>query len=261
MTSSIETLFERRLPAQEPFLSARLSSGYGGDLVLPDEFLIANFVTTLDGVASLGKDVPPSAIALKNETDRLVMSILRAAADCVLIGAGTLRAEPEHLWSANSLLPEMNEEFLQLRAHAGLEPSPRLAIVSRTGDLPPRAKALDMSPMILTTSKGAQRVQQLGISSSDLILLPEAPDPSSIIDAVRNRGYLRVLSEAGPHLFGQLIQARLVNELFLTVSPALAGSSEEHLHLVEAGHFPSLVEADLVSVKRSGAHLFLRYSF
>ena len=71
------------------------------------------------------------------------------------------------------------------------------------------------------------------------------------------------LCEGGPALLGGLIGAEVVDELFLTIAPQIAGRSNDHPR-------PSLVEglgfeigaapwAELVSVMRSTDHLFLRY--
>ncbi len=70
------------------------------------------------------------------------------------------------------------------------------------------------------------------------------------------------MSEAGPHLFGSLLAAGLVDELFLTSSPRFAGrGSGTRLGLVEgAALLPALHrDAQLLSVRRCDDHLFLRY--
>ena len=81
--------------------------------------------------------------------------------------------------------------------------------------------------------------------------------------ALRERGYRSICSEAGPHVFGSLVAAGLVDELFLTVSPLLAGRSDlgQRLGLVEATELlPERRDpVRLLSVRRDGAHLFLRY--
>jgi riboflavin biosynthesis pyrimidine reductase len=91
----------------------------------------------------------------------------------------------------------------------------------------------------------------------------DAVDPTAAIGALRERGHGLVLSEAGPHLFGSLVEGGLVDELFLTVSPLLAGRDEAQrdLGLVEGSAFlpgtPQL--GRLLSVRRDESHLFLRY--
>ena len=79
----------------------------------------------------------------------------------------------------------------------------------------------------------------------------------------RAGGFARLLSEGGPTVAGELLSTGLLDELFLTVSPALAGRADGSLRrgLVHGREFPAneLRRADLVSVRRSDSHLFLRY--
>jgi hypothetical protein len=92
----LETLYD---PGQGDGLPLPAAlAGLYGPLRLPTPagrpIVLGNFVTTLEGVVSLG--VPGQAgggpISGFNPHDRMVMGLLRAAADAVIVGAGTLRA-------------------------------------------------------------------------------------------------------------------------------------------------------------------------
>src|SRR5262249_60722956 len=88
-------------------------------------------------------------------------------------------------------------------------------------------------------------------------------DPRSVVAALRERGHRRILCEAGPHTFGELLAADLVDELFLTRSPLLVGDAGTgtRLGLVEASDLlPGGRQTRLVSVRRHGSHLFQRYA-
>ncbi len=85
---------------------------------------------------------------------------------------------------------------------------------------------------------------------------------SDVVDAIaelRDRGCRRILCEGGPTLFGSVLEAGLVDELFLTVSPLFAGRG---LPLVEGVEFlpDRRIAASLAGVRRHGEHLFLRYA-
>jgi len=82
--------------------------------------IYANFVSSIDGVVTLGAN--PSAgsvISGKSAADRFVMGLLRACADAVVLGAGTLRATPGHLWTPAHVYPALATEFTALRSALG----------------------------------------------------------------------------------------------------------------------------------------------
>jgi riboflavin biosynthesis pyrimidine reductase len=90
-------------------------------------------------------------------------------------------------------------------------------------------------------------------------------DARWLIDELGQRGWELILSEGGPHLMSDLVAAGLLDELFLTFAPQLAGRSAENprLALIE-GHEFSVTDApwaELVDVRSAGAHLFTRYRF
>ena len=91
----------------------------------------------------------------------------------------------------------------------------------------------------------------------------ETIDPGRVVEALRTRGHRRILSEAGPHTFGALLEAGLVDELFLTSSPLLVGDAGpgSRYSLVEGADLvPGAVRAELLSLRRHGSHLFSRYA-
>jgi hypothetical protein len=99
----------------------------------------------------------------------------------------------------------------------------------------------------------------LGMRPQPEVVVPSRSDDlASQIDELRVRGCRRILCEGGPTLFGALLAAGLVDELFLTVSPFLAGRG---LSLVEGVELlPNRrVAGTLAGVRRHGSHLFLRY--
>ncbi len=144
---------------------------------------------------------------------------------------------------------------------------PPLVIVSGSGDLPPHV-ALDQPATrtaVLTTPRGAAKVRD----AHPRVGVIEAGgdgevDGNAILRAVSAAfGPGLVLCEGGPSLFGRLLAARAVQELFLTVSPRIAGREHDQARpgIVDgwAADPSALRAAALISVRRSDDHLFLRY--
>jgi riboflavin biosynthesis pyrimidine reductase len=246
-------------------LPAPLQELYGGGFALPEPRLYANFVATIDGVVAV-PSLPRSneLVADGSRGDHLVMGLLRAAADCVLVGAGTLAASPKGTWRAESVFPPTADAFAALRTERGRPPTPEVAILTGNGTLDPSHPVLAARAVVLTSSVGAEALEGRLPSTAEVVVLGEDPhiEPRRALDALRERGHALILSEAGPHTFGGLVAARLVDELFLTVSPLLLGNLGDsgRFGLVEGANLlPAGTKTRLLSVRRHQEHLFLRY--
>jgi riboflavin biosynthesis pyrimidine reductase len=86
---------------------------------------------------------------------------------------------------------------------------------------------------------------------------------AAAVELLRARGYTSLLSEAGGVVMGQLVRDQLVDEIYLTVSPVLAGrrTGDGNKGMVEGVHLlpDHLREMRLVSARRHQSHLFLHY--
>src|ERR671935_743239 len=105
------------LPSQE--LPPQLGRLYGGDLGFKSPRLYANFVSSLDGVVAIeGVDHSSQRISGNSRPDRFVMGLLRACADAVLIGAATMRADPQAQWTPEFISPAHAKTFEEMRQRA-----------------------------------------------------------------------------------------------------------------------------------------------
>ena len=242
------THLERELGMPLPLPKA-LEERYGGPLRFTDRtpHVFANFVSTLDGVVSYDEPGADQAkhISSGQADDRFMLALLRAVADAVIVGAGTLRKEPRTVWTAERIVPDLANEFAALRRRMGMRPQPTTILVSASGQL-------DRSLPVFTS--GVPVVVTEGGSAREIIAL-----------AVREGGGGRILTEGGPNLLGRFLGEAAVDELFLTIAPRLAGRSAalRRLALVEGVAFrPSgSPGGSLVSLKTADDYLFTRYAF
>jgi riboflavin biosynthesis pyrimidine reductase len=224
-----------------------------------------NFVATLDGVIAI-PSLPGSNdfIAADSDADRFLMGLLRAFADAVLIGSGVLRASPRGTWRPDKIYPPAADAYAELRRALGAPAAPEVAVLTGSGSIDPAHPLLETGGLVLTTEAGAERLEGRLPGASTLVALgtePEIP-ADRIVGALHERGHRRILSEAGPHTFGALLEGRVVDELFLTASPLLVGEDGpgSRLRLVEAADLAQdAVRGRLVSLRRHGSHLFHRY--
>jgi len=244
---------------------APLKVAYGGGLGFREPILYANFVATLDGVVAIdGLEHVGHIVSGGSDGDRFMMGLLRACADTVLIGAGTLRASPDSAWTAEAACPEAGSDYARLRADLGRAPQPRLAVVTASGRLDLAHPGLADGALILTSEAGRRRLPGRLPGRFDVVVLGEER-----VEVTRLRAALLgeekgvVLSEAGPTLMGQMLERGLVDELFLTVSPLIAGEpagSRRPGFAAGARLLPQRrTAAGLISVRRQDQHLFLRY--
>ncbi|HLG73669.1 MAG TPA: dihydrofolate reductase family protein [Chloroflexota bacterium] len=337
----LETLFEQRL-AREVALPSRLAELYGS-LFLPARsgwpHVIGNFVSSLDGVValSLSDQTGGGEISGFNAEDQMIMGLLRAIADVVIVGAGTLRSAPRHLWTAEAICRPLAGPYAELRASLGKPLAPLNVVVSASGALDltlPVFASGKVPALIVTSPAGERRLRESDLPPSVRLAVggevggsapdanasrrvpPVAPseqqpaslaplDPGSAGEAA-DSGHFEpgrraeaeaatasqgvyggeaglisagavleavlasqpaevVLTEGGPRLMSEFLAEGLLDELFLTLAPQVAGREPgaERPGFVAGRHFlPDDPRwGSLVSLKRAGSYLFLRYAF
>lgn len=258
----LNLLYER--PGLPRFsLPARLIEAYGGDLGFTRPCLFANFVASVDGVVALrDRGESGRVVSLDCEADRFVMGLLRACADVVLIGAGTFRKTPRALWRAEAIHPTSAALFAELRKELGLSPAPRLALVTGSGEIDSAGPALE-DALIFTTSTGGTRLRGRVPRGARIVALDSGFTAAQVIAQLHQEGMMAVLTEGGPSFMAQLVDQRLLDELFVTKSPKLFGRvhSDGRKSLVDGIDVESSPALELLSLRREGSHLFMRYGF
>lgn len=212
-------------------------------------FVALNMVASADGRATLsGRTAPMSGTA-----DRALFHSLRAAADGILVGAGTVRAER---YGRVTKTPELRA----FRADAGRDPEGVAVICSASLGLPPDLPLLqerDARVIVITASEAelegvAAQVEYLR-TGGDARMGPP-------LERLRSdHGIRSLMCEGGPTLNGTLFAEGLVDELFLTVATTVAGAGED-LTIVAGDALPGPVGLELLSVHESEGHVFLRYA-
>jgi riboflavin biosynthesis pyrimidine reductase len=261
----LELLYEAEgLPRFD--LPDELAAPYAGTLGFDEPRLYANFVASADGVVAI-PSVPQSnkLIAGGSASDRFVMGLLRACADVLLIGSGTLAASPRGVWTPDQAYPDAAEAYADLRRRLGRPERLEVVILSGSGAVDPDHPVFAAGATVLTTDEGAEFIAPRMPPGAPVASLGPGPliGAQSIVEALHERGHKLILCEGGPHVIGSLLEARLVDELFLTVSPLLTGRVEGDLRLALVEGADLLpggpLEGKLLGVRRDGGHLFLRY--
>ena len=275
--SPLDTLFETR-HGRALSLTPNLTRLYGNFRISrahSRQHVFSNFVSTLDGVVSLqvrghdgGGDISGFSIQ-----DRMVMGLLRAIADVVIVGAGTLEADPKHAWTPDEICPDLSDDYRALRMALRKPAVPLNVVVSGSGRIDLRLPVFTsgrVQTLVVTTTAGAKHLAKQktppGLKINAVPRYRAMIPPRSILDAVgRLNAGKQILIEGGPRLLGEFYARRLVDEQFLTLAPQIAGRDcgDGRLSLVMGQVFPpgGAPWGTLIDLRRGVSHLFLRYSF
>jgi 5-amino-6-(5-phosphoribosylamino)uracil reductase len=223
--------------------------------------ILVNFAVSLDGKTNPApaKRMGPFAMS-RGKEDWQRMRVLRQRADAILIGANNLRLDDPGL----SLEPDERQH----RRAAGRPLPARVVVTGRGIGIRPDAKMFDPGcggasyVVHAATMPAAPRAALAPVAT--LVELGEAAVP-----AERLLGWLRrdlgaetVVCEGGGILVAQLLAARAVDELFLTLVPrVLGGASAPTLAAGPGFAADEIPDATLGSLERIGDELYLRYDF
>jgi riboflavin biosynthesis pyrimidine reductase len=249
----------RLLPAGEEATAAEIVEGLGlwerpaGPAGRPRVLL--NMVSTVDGRASIGGRSAP----LSGRADRELFHGLRLACDAVLVGAATVRME-----RYGRIIREPSRR--RLRREHGLGEEPLACVVSAglalPADLPllaePEARVVIVTASAASLPATAAQVDYVRAERAGRL------DLSAALGELRARfGVQILLCEGGPHLSSELLGAGLVDELFLSLAPTLAGGEATEgagLRILAGPELEPPRALELVGALERDSHLFLRYA-
>lgn len=216
-------------------------------------YVLLNMISTLDGRAS----IEGRSGAIGGAADKQLFHGLRTAADAVMAGAGTIRTE-----RYRRLVRD--ERGRRIRRERGLAEEPLACVVSERLHLPADIPLLsEAGARVVVITASPETVSNLGTRVDYIRAERDGTlDLRGALAELRERFGVRVLlCEGGPRLNSQLLAAGLVDELFLSVSPMLAGEDPagEALRIVAGASLDPPVGLELVAAFEHSSHLFLRY--
>jgi riboflavin biosynthesis pyrimidine reductase len=203
----------------------RLTDVYAYPEALRSCWVRGNMIASLDG----GATADGKSGGLGGPGDRAVFWLMRQLADVVLVGAGTVRAEN---YSGAQFSPAQR----QARARRGQTEVPPIAVLTNSAMLDHDAKLFtrtEVPPLILTCADvvddAAGRLGSVAEVIDASATRPDRADVAAALQALADRGLLRVLVEGGPQILGSLIEHDLLDELCMTVAPLLVGGAAERI--------------------------------
>ena len=216
----------------------------------PGRSLRVNFVASLDGAIT----VDGRSEGLGTPGDKRIFDLLRALADVVLVGHGTAAAEGYGPITADSRVG-------RLRTSLGRPATAPIAVVSRRASLDPGSALVTAadSPTILVTCESADAARRAALADAGVTVLvcgDDDVDLPAALDALADLGHEQVLCEGGPQLLHAALTAGVVDELDLSIAPALVGGEARLL----GSALPDVVRLELRALLEEDAMLFARYA-
>jgi riboflavin biosynthesis pyrimidine reductase len=209
--------------------------------------LRVDFVTSLDGAIT----VEGRSAGLGSPGDKRVFRVLRALADAVLVGHGTAAAEGYRPVAADSAVG-------RLRAALGRPVSAPVVVVSRRASLAPGDR-LAATPTVLVTCAAADADRRVALAEAGVDVLVCGEDDVDLpltLDRLAHRGLEQLVCEGGPALLTSALAAGVVDELDLTIAPALVGGQSR----LVTDALPGVVRPRLLQVLEEDGVLFTRYA-
>ena len=224
-------------------LVARLALESGGREGRPR--VVAIMIAALDGRATIDQ----SSSGLGHPEDRALLRGLRAAADCLLVGTGTLAAE--------GYARLLDGEQCAVRVAAGRPPHPLVATVSRTGSVPWETPVYSEPGVSKQVYVEAPVAVPDGLIDTVVEVVPDGLR-AALVHLHAERGVRSVACEGGPGLLRALMADDLVDDLLLTIAPLVVAGDGPTSTTGAALDPPARLR--LRSVGRADDHLFLHYT-
>lgn len=195
--------------------------------------------------------------SLGSSDDRYLMDVLRAKTDAVVIGARTLSLDG---WAIRVRDNQVREKRIARRR----PPHPLNVVVSTDLDLPARAQFFtfeETKKLIITTKEAPTRRIKKFEKMSEVVVVPrKRVRPTDVLEILAERKIKKVLVEGGGTLNFSFFSEKLVDELYVTVTPRILGGGGAPTPVDGAGFLAgSHPQLELVSSRRRGDEVFLRY--
>ena len=216
-------------------------------------YTIMSCAVSLDGCLDDGS---PERLILSGPEDLDEVDELRARADAILVGAGTIRAD-------NPRLLVRDPARVTARERGGRPPHPLRVTVTATGDLDPAAQFFTGpgTPLVYAAS-AAVPVAERNLGGAAVVIDAGAePSLAAVLkDLHTERLVTTLLAEPGSLMARDLLAGNLADELRLAIAPFFVGDKTAPRFAIPA-HYPQNPDAPMTleDVRRLGDLVILRY--
>lgn len=199
-------------------------------------YIILNVAMSLDGrIARKGE-----RIVFSNELDKARRDEIRKSVDGIMVGINTVLVDNPKL-----TISEKKEE------------NPTRIIIDSYGRVPDNANVLDNKArniVVVSTAAEPSRIKELSKKASVIICGDDNVDVVKLMDELYKRGIKRILLEGGGHLNKSMLEANLVDEIYVSIAPVIIGDG---VNLVEG--LMDERKLTLAGIRQIGEIVVLKY--
>ena len=220
-------------------------------LFLPERTFL-NMVMTLDGKITTRDGSGPK---FASQADQERMMQLRSEADAIIIGARTAIDDNPTF--------DLPEKYRRSRKN-GLASNPIKAVISGRGSIPSTLKMFtsnDSQAVVFTTDQiNSGQYNSLNKVADVHVVGKLEVDFTQIAKIlVKEYNVKHLLIEGGGQVNFAAFQADIVDEVFLTLSPKIAGGNIQTIVEGTGFDFNNLIELELLNHQKVSSEIFLHY--
>ncbi len=214
-----------------------------------DHAVLMNVITTVDGRTTIEN----RSHGIGTATDHVLMQQIRAGADAVLFGVGTIRRE--------GVSPGVPVKHEAARIAANRRAQPLSVVLGGRDSVELRGRLTKIGPdeLVIFLPHGADPVPLEG-SATVYIAESGRPNPADVVRILYERhGVRRLLLEGGPSIYSSFLQSGLVDQIFWTIAPKVSADASGAGMLAGNGHNAVPRGAALQTIFEDEGELYLRY--
>lgn len=215
-------------------------------------YVLLSVATSIDGCID---DTGPDRLVLSNDVDWDRVDQVRADADAIMIGAGTLRAD-------NPRLHLRGDARRAARVASGKPEYPLKVTLSASGQLDPALKFWHHGNEKVVYTVDAQHTQLRDRLSglADVVSLGDSLDFGALLDDLGKRGVGTLMVEGGSAVHTAFLSAGLVDEIHLAIAPIVVGEPDAP-HFLNPARYPGAPHRrmQLIEARPVGDMVLARY--
>ena len=210
-------------------------------------YVFINVASSLDGKIS-NEERKQLIISCKEDLDRV--DELRASADAIMVGIGTILAD-------NPKLNVKSKELRERRLKEGKTENPLKVVVDSKCRIPENAEVLE-GKVIIAVSKLAkmENIEKIAKKAQIVVFGDDKVDLKSLLNFLYEQGVRRLMVEGGGTLISSLLREGLVDEMFIYYAPIIIGGSNSPT-ICDGRAFEVPIRMRIVSFKKLGEGILL----